>query len=195
MTTVDRLHYLVHPGWGIVGEKVIEERDRVMFQRYQKVAEGLSEEEVMMTLLVYPTCEQGSLPDAFVYQQICQLKETLRQRLVVLSGGMRLLTDPKKLRADTLRAKEIFERRGYIIQPSTLCMGFGETFLECVPNACRQLRDAYQLVFDPIVRAHYTNQGVRDSETPAEERARFKEIAQFYDFSNVTIDWTVPDQE
>lgn len=193
-TQLDRIHALVLPGYGLYTDNAVSHTHEIYFMRYaQKVGQiALQEREALIAILARPL-ESESVCGAFVSERIRVLQEQLASRMVTMEGfSLCFGVQMQQFVTDLQQARGELHSRGYAIGNETRAEVFGETFRKSVPVAAAIINDEFELSHPTVIRAHYTNVGVRIGETPTEQRQRFLEIQEQPDDQRVTIDWDVP---
>lgn len=191
---IDRLHFLVHPGFGLDYSKRVTKRGHELFDRYDRKADEVGNNGMLLAYLWSSGKEEGSPAQRFVHERICGLKDKLRQRMIVVSDGMKLFHDEDGLRQDFARVRKIALARGFWIDEATDIVAYGESFQVCVPNATRVLMKALGSYFKPTISVHNTNAGYRVGETREAERARLAKWSKEIGMPDILLDWTVPDE-
>lgn len=193
MEHVDHLHLLVHPGYGSQYENRISKEERTLFDRYHEIVDGMGDRDLLVALLMEAPNEKGNRQQRFVAQRITEMKHKLEKRMILVSSGLHVITNPPRMVEDLGRVGSVAHARRLAIDSKTECFLAGESFRHCVPASGMMANDVFRFSSPPVIRAHFTNLGVRKGETREMEQARFDEIEEQPHFPTVLVDWSVPE--
>lgn len=169
LTHVDRVHLIVHPGDGLTEKNIAAEKNLLK----EMAARAISLErrnQIAVVLLQMNQQEWDSVRDTqykgkerILADAVGRIESFIPNNVVIVPGAGSV---------DELFLQDIFDdvadtikERGFVIDPQTNLLAYGEQVIKCVPAAAVHFAEHFHLENSPTIDVNYTDARIADSVT------------------------------